>query len=292
MTTEELRLEIQVMVKDALKNLTSTTDEVKRLAKEAAAATPKADALKATMASLERDLKTSAQAARLFGDEAGGLRERQAALKTAIVDLMNRGISPQTEQIKRLKAQYDEAAEAAKKIEEENRDMGGSFLDLQGAVQSIAAVKVFQTVATEVLDAGKAAISTAGRYEMLAANFETLTGSTAAAAAEFESLRRFANVTPFSLEGTAAAAKQLQAAKTPLTDLTTRLGQLGDLSLGNQQKFDSMVGAFSKMSVKGKVDLEQMNIFLEAGRPDPRRTRQRVWDDERRGLRHDDQGAR
>jgi tape measure domain-containing protein len=267
MTTEELRLEIQVAVKDALKNLKATSDEVKRLAKEAKDAVPPADQLKDTMNRLQADLKKTETAASLFGDQLGGLKERQALLRSAMVDLMDKGIAPEAKEMQDLKLEYEAAGVASKEMEERTRVMSGSLSDLQGSLGAIAAVKAFTTVATGVLDMGKAAINTAGRYEMLQANFETLTGSTAAAAAEFKQLRQYANVTPFSLEGTAKAAQQLQAAKTSVGDLITRLGQLGDLSLGNQQKFDSMVGAFSKMSVKGKVDLEQMNIFMEAGVP-------------------------
>lgn len=267
MTTEQLRLEIEVAAKEALKNLSATSDEYKRLAKEAKAAVPPANEFKDTMARLQADLKKNETAAKLFGDQLGGLKERQALLRGAMVDLIDKGIAPEVQEMQDLKREYDATAIASKEVENQTRVMSGSFSDLQGSIGAIAAVKVFQTVATGVLDAGQAAITTAGNYEMLQANFETLTGSTAAAAAEFKGLKQFANVTPFNLEGVAKNAQQLQAAKVPIADLTTRLGQLGDLSLGNSQKFDSMVSAFSKMSVKGKVDLEQLNIVMESGVP-------------------------
>jgi tape measure domain-containing protein len=266
-TSETLKLEIEVAAREAREEVRGMSTEVKALAADAKALAPSTREVKSVLADLASDLKKNETAARLFGDELGGLKNRQALLRGAMVDLIDQGITPETREIQDLKLEYDAATTASREMEQQNRVMTGSISDLQGALGSIAAVKIFQTIGTATLDAGKVAIETAGRYEMLQANFETLTGSTAAAAAEFKSLRQFANVTPFSLEGTAAAAQQLQAAKTPIADLTTRLGQLGDLSLGNQQKFESMVGSFSKMSVKGKVDLEQMNVFMEAGVP-------------------------
>ncbi|HOX30919.1 MAG TPA: tape measure protein [Spirochaetales bacterium] len=267
MTTEQLRLEIEVAAKEAMKNLSATSDEYKRLAKEIKASIPPANQLKDTMTRLQADLKKSETAAELFDDKLGGLKERQALLRGAMVDLIDKGLAPESQEIQDLKLEYDAAAAASKELETQTGVMSGAFVDLKGSLGAIAAVKVFTTVATGILGAGKAAVSTAGDYEMLKANFETLTGSTAAATAEFNQLKQFANVTPFDLQGVAKSAQILQAAKIPIQDLTTRLGQLGDLSLGNSQKFESMVGAFSKMSIKGKVDLEQLNIVMEAGVP-------------------------
>jgi tape measure domain-containing protein len=266
-TTEQLRLEIEVAAKEALKNLSATSDEYKRLAKEAKAAVPPANELKDTMARLQADLKKNETAARLFDDKLGGLKERQALLRGAMLDLIDKGIAPEAKEMQHLKLEYDAAAIASKELETRTGTMSGSFADLQSSLGAIGAVKAFTTVATGVLDAGKAAVQTAGDYEMLKANFETLTGSTAAATAEFNQLKQFANVTPFDLQGVAKSAQILQAAKVPVEDLTLRLGQLGDLSLGNNQKFESMVGAFSKMAIKGKVDLEQLNIVMESGVP-------------------------
>jgi len=266
-TTEQLRLEIQVQVKEALKDLAATSGAVKGLAKEAREAVPPADQLKATMARLAAELKTSDAAAELFDDQVGGLRNRTALLKSAMVDLVGQGLSPASKEIQDLKREYDAASIASKELEGDSRIATGAFGDLRSSIASIGAVAALGAVTRIVGELGRKAIDTAGSYEMLRANFETLTGSAAAAREVFSGLKEFASVTPFNLEGVAKAGQQLMAAKVPVEELETRLGQLGDLSLGNGQKFESMSAAFSKMSTKGKVDMEQLNIFLEAGVP-------------------------
>ena len=267
MTTEQIRLEIQVQVKEALKDLAATSEEIKKLGKEAKAVVPAADELKATMGKLQSELRNSDQVAKLLDDQLGGLRNRTNLLKQAMTELVARGIDPASSEMQGLKREFEAASVATREMEEKSRLASGSLGDLGKALSSIGAVTTFAMVGREVVDLGKNAIDTAGRYEMLQANFETLTGSATAAAEVFGELKQFANVTPFNLEGVAQAGQQLMAAKVPMQDLQTRLGQLGDLSLGNSQKFESMTAAFSKMSTKGKVDMEQLNIFLEAGVP-------------------------
>ncbi len=130
MTTEHLRLEIQVLVKEALVNLRETTAEYKNLADEAKRAVPSQAEFRASVARMEHDLKTSAQAAKLFGDEIGGLKEQQARLKSGITDLIDKGLSPESKEVKDLKARYDETTEAL-------RRHGGGVDDLRGKLESM-----------------------------------------------------------------------------------------------------------------------------------------------------------
>jgi hypothetical protein len=142
-TTEQLRLEIQVMVKDALKDLAATSSGVKKVAEEAQAAIPKADALKATMTRLQADLKASGIQAEFFGEKTEGLKERQALLRQAMEDLIQRGISPQTGQMQRLKADYDETSAKVKEFANESGSLTEKIQKLaEGAAAMATARKV------------------------------------------------------------------------------------------------------------------------------------------------------
>ncbi len=137
-TTERLRLEIEVAVKEALKNLAATSDEYKRLAKEAKSAIPPADQLKDTMTRLQADLKKNEMAARLFNDQLGGLKERQALLRGAMIDLIDKGIAPEAKELQDLKKEYDAAAIATKTLELQNEGLVGK---LQSLVEAGAALQ-------------------------------------------------------------------------------------------------------------------------------------------------------
>jgi hypothetical protein len=151
-TTEKLRLEIEVAAQDALKYLTSTASEIKRLAAEAQASVPPVNQLKVTIAQLQSDLKTSATTAEFFGDEVGGLRDRQALLKNTIVDLIKSGIAPETQELQELKSQYDETSEKLKHFDD-------STVSLTDKIGKLAATGAALAAANKIKQFSEAAVA-------------------------------------------------------------------------------------------------------------------------------------
>lgn len=166
MTTEELRLEIQVAAKAAIKDLAATSSEVKRLMQETQSATPKADALKAAMARLQTDLKSSARSAQLFGDELGGLKDQQSILKGTIVDLINQGISPETGQLQRLKGEYDAVTEKLGAFDEGTDSLSGKLQKLAEAGIALAAAKKISQFAGNAVNSFAEADAAAARLDV------------------------------------------------------------------------------------------------------------------------------
>jgi hypothetical protein len=109
MTEEKLRLEIQIEVGKALANLKTTQTDVKKLAQDVKSLGPSSDQTKAIVANLNNELQSSAKFARLMGNESQGLKEQQQALQTAMRQLIDQGLDPQSDELQQLKQQYEEA---------------------------------------------------------------------------------------------------------------------------------------------------------------------------------------
>lgn len=267
MTTEQIRLEIQLEVKKALADLGSVSEEFKRLANEAKKYVPAAQDVKSIMAKLDGDLKTAAKSASLFGDELGTMKQQQASLKAGMIQLLEHGLEPQAEEIQKLKAQYDKLGEEFKDVSRQSSLTSGSLGDLAGALGQLAAVKVLSDVAGQVLAVGDAALETAKQWEKQQANFGVLLGSAEAGRAIFKELQAFNVWTPFDLDNITNTAQVLMGADVAINDLTDTMTMFGDLSLGNAEKFSSFANEFAKVAVKGKVDMGNLNIYLERGIP-------------------------
>lgn len=128
-----------------------------------------------------------------------------------------------------------------------------------------AAAGIGAAVGGGILAMGKMAFDYNSQMEGYLANFETLTGDADEAKATVESLKDMASTTPFEMGDLAEAAQQLMAFGIQAEDTKPYLQQLGDISLGNKDKLNSLVGAFGKMNSTGKVTLENINQMAEQG---------------------------
>lgn len=101
--------------------------------------------------------------------------------------------------------------------------------------------------------------------EQAAAQFEVLTGSMNDAKLLGQQIRDFAAISPVSLSGAQNAAKTMLAFNIQVQDVHRNLQMLGDISGGNQQRFDSLTLAFSQMSAAGRLMGQDLLQFVAAG---------------------------
>lgn len=118
-----------------------------------------------------------------------------------------------------------------------------------------------------ILALGAASLKTAGDVEQTQKTFEVLLKSADAAGKMVSSLQKFSAETPFEFMQTKDYATSLLAVGIAAKDIIPTLTHLGDISMGNPEKFQRLTEAFSKMKAKGKSDMEQLNRFTEAGVP-------------------------
>ena len=96
-------------------------------------------------------------------------------------------------------------------------------------------------------------------------NFKVMLGDEQLAAEKLEEIRRMAASTPFKLSNLSDATQTLLQFGIAADDTTTVLKQLGDISLGNADKLQTLVRAYGKMSSAQKVTLENVNMMIDAG---------------------------
>ena len=96
-------------------------------------------------------------------------------------------------------------------------------------------------------------------------NFKVMLGNEELAAAKLSELRKMAASTPFALSDLTDGTQTLLQFGIAADDTTDVLKQLGDISLGNADKLQTLVRAYGKMSSAKKVTLENVNMMIDAG---------------------------
>ena len=108
-------------------------------------------------------------------------------------------------------------------------------------------------------------INLAVQAEQAAASFEILTGSVEGSRAMLSQLKDFAARSPITLSGVQDAAKTMMAFNIPAREVMRNVKMLGDISMGNQQRFDSLTLAFSQMSAAGRLMGQDLLQMVNAG---------------------------
>lgn len=97
------------------------------------------------------------------------------------------------------------------------------------------------------------------------ANMQTLLGGVDKAESKIKELSDMAAKTPFELPTLADATQTLLAFGVKAEDSTGILKSLGDISLGNASKLETLTRSYGKMSSTGKVTLENVQMMIDAG---------------------------
>lgn len=96
-------------------------------------------------------------------------------------------------------------------------------------------------------------------------NFKVMLGSEETAATKLSEIRKMAASTPFSLDDLTSGTQTLLQFGIAADDTTGVLQRLGDISLGNAEKLQTLTRAYGKMSSAQKVTLENVNMMIDAG---------------------------
>lgn len=174
-------------------------------------------------------------------------------------------------EIKNTTGEIDKATKSMMKYGERSAESFDKLKDSAGNTAS-SIKNTFNVVKGIIAGyAGKklydALIGTNAEYEQSLTQFETLLGSAEKADRLMANLEKMGAKTPFETIDLTKATTQLLAFGTAEDEITEKLTQLGDLSMGNAEKLDRITAAYGKMLAKGKVSLEELNMFTEAGVP-------------------------
>ena len=146
--------------------------------------------------------------------------------------------------VKKLSKEVDKGAESFQKMAK----YAAGFFTLQQAkafTQKIFAVR--------------------SEIESLQTSFRILVGDKGKADALFQSIKEFAVSTPMQMKDLASAAQTMMGFGIPLEQIMENLKAIGDVSMGDAQKFQSLALSFSQMSAAGKLMGQDLMQMINAG---------------------------
>lgn len=178
--------------------------------------------------------------------------------KNSMLQMVSGAISAGFEKLKNASAALAQGLVAVGKAAAE---AAGAIIDKMNK----AVVGLTAAGAAVVAGLGKVGIEYNAQMENYVTNFTTLLGSAEAAAKKVEELKKMAAQTPFGMEDLAQATQTLLAFGVEANKTTPILKALGDVSLGNKERFQSLALAFGQVSSAGKLTGQDLNQMINAG---------------------------
>lgn len=129
------------------------------------------------------------------------------------------------------------------------------------AGQAIAAYFSVQQLSSFI----NSVIKVRGEIESLEISFETLLGSKDKAKELFGAIREFEVKTPMTLQPLARGAQTLLGFGVAAEKVMPILKQIGDISMGNTERFNSLILAFAQASANGRLMGQDLLQMVNAG---------------------------
>ncbi|MDY2658061.1 MAG: tape measure protein [Candidatus Limiplasma sp.] len=123
----------------------------------------------------------------------------------------------------------------------------------------------FAKLAEGLKNAAVAAVKYNAQMEAYQTNFSVMLGDEAKGVEYVAQLREKAAKTPFGMEDLASAAQTMLSFGLDAENTNTAMDRLGDIALGNKEKFQSLSLAFSQISAAGKLTGQDLLQMVNAG---------------------------
>lgn len=259
----DLKLETKSF-QDGITKARQKADEAKTAMQKIGEGTQKAEA----------GLKSAAAAAQKMVTEAGKLSQGKRGAEELAhgTEKVEKGAKKAQESIEKM----DESAKKPVKLDADTRGIlekingvQSVMLKMQSAAQRIANIIKIAVAAGAIEKIGSYVAKTGIAYNQqmddYTANMQTLLGGVDKAEAKIKELSDMAAKTPFELPTLADATQTLLSFGVKAEDSTGILKSLGDISLGNASKLETLTRAYGKMSSTGKVTLENVQMMIDAG---------------------------
>lgn len=189
------------------------------------------------------------------------------------IDKALHGVGQSSSQVKKV----DDAMQTTgNKVVSETKKVNNAFKSMSSNITSESS-KIDKTLRTigagfagyftvsALKDFGKAIIDARGEIESFQISFDTLIGNKDKSAAFFAELKDFAVKTPLLLNDLAKGGQLLLGFGVDLDKVMPTLKQIGDISMGNADRFNSLTLAFAQMSATGKLMGQDLLQMVNAG---------------------------
>lgn len=260
-----LELQIKLIAQQATSQLKLFATDVKNAAEKSKGFTGNANGVATSIKAMQQEASRAATSIKLFGGNVGTLRNTTAQMKNTILDLIQGGLKPESEEIKKLVSQYKNLEHQIDSTEKKQNGLLGFISELKSEIGSLAIVASALAIDKALVNFISGSVEINNSFQAARDNFGIMLNDMQAGKGLFNELQEFNFWTPFDIETTSQATSILRTAKVQLGDITTYLTRFGDLAQGNSQRFLSFSTAFSKASAKGKADMEVLNIFIDQG---------------------------
>lgn len=157
--------------------------------------------------------------------------------------------------VKKLKDEYALFRKEGQEVVNVNNGMSMSFTKALGAIGGTVALKNF---ATQVVDVR-------AEMQMLNRSFEVLLGSKEKSDAYVGEIKDYALVSPLSVTDVSKAAKLLLGFNVEAEKTIPIIKSIGDITMGDSQKFGSLTLAFAQTSAAGRLMGQDLNQMINAG---------------------------
>lgn len=164
-----------------------------------------------------------------------------------------------------------DAASAFSQLDTSQKNAAQSSALLSGnmgtLIKTMAGATVIKKAAEMLWEAAKAGVEYNAQMEQYESNFTVLLGDEAEALQYVSQMRQTAAKTPFGMEDLASASQTLLSFGISAEDTSAAIQMLGDISMGNADRFGSLSLAFAQVSSAGKLtgqDLLQISDCLAA----------------------------
>lgn len=260
-----LELQIQLIADRASAQLKTFATDVKHAAENAKGFSGNSKSVASSIKAMQEEAKRTAASIKLFGDNTNALRNTTAKMKTTILDLIQGGLKPESQEVQNLVQQYKNLESQLDSTERQQNGFLGMLGEIKNEIGSLAIAASALAVDKALVGFASGALEVNNSFQAARDNFGIMLNDMEAGRGLFNELQEFNFWTPFDIETTAKATAVLRTAKIELNDITKYLTRFGDLSRGNAQTMQSFTNAFSKASAKGKADMEVLNVFIDQG---------------------------
>jgi tape measure domain-containing protein len=156
---------------------------------------------------------------------------------------------------------------ASKKIDDLGKKMEDMSKKAEKASKSMESIgkEMTKYVTTPIMTGIGVGIKFNSTMEDAVTNFTTLLGNTDKAQSMVSNLQNMASKTPFGMADLQSGAQTLLSFGQSAESIMPTLKMLGDVSLGNKQKFESLTLAFAQVQSAGKLTGQDLLQMVNAG---------------------------
>ena len=157
--------------------------------------------------------------------------------------------------VKRLRDEYALYNDNAKKVVEKNN---GIAISWKKAVAVIGGTGILKALGSEM-------IRIRGEFQAADTAIQTLLGNKEKADTLMAQVREYAKISPLEFSDVTKATQMMLGFNIEAEKVPRYLQAIGDVSMGDTQRFNSLTLAFSQMSAAGKLMGQDLNQMINAG---------------------------